>query len=194
MKKQITALSCGIFKREIEALVKSGKLDLSIRFLDSMLHMAPARLETLMEKNIDKLKGEPTIMIYGDCHPTMYQMDEKSNVSKVAGMNCCEIILGKKKYQALRAQGAFFLLPEWTQRWESVFKKHLGFNQESAKTFMAEMHSTLIYLDTGVWPVPQKKLEAVSQFCGLPIEIMPVDLDHLLSAILDATRTVNHGA
>lgn len=183
-------IACGIFKKEIEALISNGKLDHSFRFLDSMLHMAPAKLESQMKKNIDDLEDSQTVMVYGDCHPTMYQMDEKSNVCKVAGMNCCEIILGKRTYKSLRAQGAFFLLPEWTRRWEEVFKNHLGFNKESARAFMGEMHSKLIYLDTGVTPIPEKTLAAASKFCGLPVEIMKVDLNQLLKVIIDATRNV----
>lgn len=187
-KKQIQAISCGIFKREIEELIRSGKLHLPHRFLDSMLHMKPALLEDELQKKLTEAESDQIVLIFGDCQPRMSEMNSNPDIYRVTGMNCCEILLGKKKYYQLRSEGAFFLLPEWTERWEEVFQKHLGFNSETAKEFMGEMHTKLLYLDTGVIPVPQETLHAIGQFCGLPIEILKTDLNHLLSEILEAEK------
>ena len=39
-------VACSVFRDELEALRKRGELDLPVRYLDSMLHMRPKRLET----------------------------------------------------------------------------------------------------------------------------------------------------
>ena len=191
-KGHIRGIACGIFKKEIESLVQKGLIDQSFKYLDSMLHMSPAKLEIQIEKHITHLKDKKILIVYGDCQPSMTSMNKRPNICRVSGMNCCEIILGKKEYKRLRSQGAFFLLPEWTLRWEEVFKKQLGFNQENARSFMRELHTKLIYLDTGVSPVPEKALMAASTFCNLPFEIMSVDLSHLLKVVLDAIERLNH--
>jgi len=182
-KKQISILSCGIFKKEIEMLKKSGDLDIPFTFLNSMLHMTPEKLEKILAGETGKREGDRLILLYGDCQPRMHELNEKKNINRVSGINCCEIILGSVLYKKLRLEGAFFLLPEWTRRWEEVFKKHLGFNKESAFDFMQEMHTKLIYIDTGVGEIPEKTLKDISDFCGLPYEILSVSLDALLSAI-----------
>ena len=51
---------------------------------------------------------------------------------------------------------------------------------------MREMHSKLIYLDTGTRPVPMKDLEDCSQYCGLPWEVLQVSLEPLRKCIQDA--------
>lgn len=180
----IQVLACGIFKRELEELIKTGQLSLPVAFTDSMLHMMPALLEYELQQNLaaQKTEHDQTILIYGDCQPRMVEMTNQPNVCRVEGMNCCEIILGQDLYHSLRSEGVFFLLPEWTERWEEVFKTHLGFSEHTAKSFMGEMHSKLLYLDTGIVPVPEKALQAAADFCDLPYEIMKVDLQELLKA------------
>ena len=184
---KIEGVSCGIFKREIEALVRSGRLDIPFTFIDSMLHMVPAQLEEKLKKTLPKRSGgRKIVLVYGDCQPSMIEMSARPDICRVFGMNCCEILLGKNRYGQLRREGIFFLLPEWTEKWKDVFQLHMGFNRENARNFMKEMHTKLLYLDTGVIPVPYLTLEELSDFCGLPFETMKVDLDQLLKAIIDA--------
>ena len=180
---EIECLACGIFKREMAELSRLGKLTIPCRFLDSMLHMMPTLLEEQLGKVIQTAEKNSFILVYGDCQPRMFELDAKPNIQRVEGMNCCEIILGRTRYRELRAQGVFFLLPEWTERWEEVFQTYLGFNHQNAKTFMQEMHSELLYLDTGVCPVPEETLMKVADFCGLPYSVMPVSLVYLHEAI-----------
>lgn len=186
----IEAIACGIFRREIEELIRSGRLTLPCAFLDSMLHMMPALLACRLEETLAGKNHGQVVLVYGDCHPRMFEFRSGDNICRTVGMNCCEIILGREKYRELRDEGAFFLLPEWTERWAEVFQQSLGFNADTAKVFMGELHTRLIYLDTGVIPVPHGDLHTAAEFCGLPVEIMSVTLDHLLKTIIDATDTL----
>ena len=42
-----TCIACSIFRREIEALQAISPLDMSVRYLGSMLHMVPKQLEVV---------------------------------------------------------------------------------------------------------------------------------------------------
>ncbi len=188
MENRIKGIACGIFRKEIEELIRIGKLDIPFDYLNSMLHMVPARLEYDIKNQIEKSSGEEIVLLYGDCQPGMSDLCRNGNICRVPGINCCEIILGKARYNELREDGAFFLLPEWTGRWEEVFKKHLGFNERSIKEFMNEMHSKIIYIDTGVQSIPEKTLVDISAFCGLSVEIHEVGLDNLLSVVIETLK------
>jgi hypothetical protein len=48
---------------------------------------------------------------------------------------------------------------------------------------MNEMHTKLIYLNTGVSPVPTATLDAIAEYLSLPVEIFDIDLTHLRDAI-----------
>jgi len=83
-------------------------------------------------------------------------------------------------------------MPEWALSWRQIFVGQLGLLGPCAKTFMQEMHSRMIYLDTGLVPVPHATLLEASEFLGLPVEILPVSLDPLLSSLRQAAQSVDH--
>jgi hypothetical protein len=192
---KIACLVCGVFRMEIEALVKQGKLDCDIITLDSMLHMKPAKLEQEMGQVIVAGPNNRFLLLYGDCHPHMHEMQSKINVSRVAGINCCEILLGSAVYRKMQKEQAFVFFPEWTHRWKEVFRNELGFeNSEVARAFMREYQKRLVYVDTGVIPVPDEALREISDYFGMPVEILPVSLDILLQGINNALRKFTRAA
>lgn len=183
-------VSCSIFRREIEELRASGRLDLPVHFLDSMLHMVPAKLESTLQESLDAIRAadpdRKVVIAYGDCCGHMETYESRPGTARTEGINCCEIILGSETYRRLRKEGVFFLMPEWTLAWKDVFVEQLGLLGPNAKTFMREMHTRLVYLDTGLVPVPHGTLREASEFLGLPYEIMNVPLDSLLASLKQA--------
>jgi hypothetical protein len=104
-------------------------------------------------------------------------------------MNCVEIFLGRETYRKLRSEGVFFLLPEWTYKWERIFKELLGFSDQGvAREFMNEMHSRFIYVNTGVQPVPHEILRQISEYFNLPLEVIDIELIHLENAIRNSLK------
>jgi hypothetical protein len=187
--KKITCLACGVFKNEIEALARQGKLDLDIVTLESMLHMKPALLEQEMGQALEASPNDTFLLLYGDCHPRMREMQNKENVSKVVGINCCEIFLGKEAYRTLQREEAFIFLPEWTLRWQEVFTMELGFEDpQAAQEFMKEYRKKLVYIDTGVMPIPESILQDISAFFDMPVEILHISLDVLSKGIQNTLR------
>lgn len=184
-KTSIPIIACSIFKKEIKSLIESGQITGSFTFVSSDLHMVPQQLDKVLEKLIT-----PTsLLCYGTCYSRMTEQQNKRPIHQVIGLNCCEIFLGRETYQKLRAEGAFFLLPEWTMKWEHIFKDLLGFsNSELASQFMTEMHTKFIYLNTGISTIPMDTLEAVRQYFSLPVEIIDIDLVHLKSAIAEGLK------
>jgi hypothetical protein len=180
-------VACSIFKREIEALQASGQFSLPVAYLNSMLHMVPVQLEQRLQEALASARAEvrePAVLIaYGDCCGHMERFAAVPGTARTAGINCCEIILGPEAYRRLRREGAFFLMPEWAVNWKKVFVSQLGLLGPCAREFMQEMHTRLIYLDTGILPVPERELAEASAFMGLPVEILPVSLEPLRIAL-----------
>lgn len=168
----------------------------TVRYLSSMLHMRPVELASNLATALGTQNHEePMVIIYGDCCMMMEQFEQIPGVARTKGANCCELILGKDLYTAMIRDGVFFLLPEWTHRWEEVFTRELGLSKENATDLMQDMHTRLVYLDTGVIPVPRNEIIRCSSFCGLPYEIMTVSCDHLKILIDNAvSRAESHGA
>jgi hypothetical protein len=187
--KKITCLACGVFRMEIEFLVRQGKLDCDIITLESMLHMKPAKLEQKMCRVMEAVPNDRFLVLYGDCQPRMHEMQVMENVSKVIGINCCEILLGREVYRILQKGQAFIFLPEWTLRWKEIFAHELGFeNPDVAQAFMREHRKRLVYVDTGVMPVPGETLQEISAFFGMQLEILHISIDILLQGINNALQ------
>jgi len=188
-------ISCSIFRKEIEALQASGQLDLPVEFLNSMLHMVPAKLEVRLSEALGSARAQDperdVVMAYGDCCGHMDTFEAEPGTTRTEGINCCEIILGRAAYRKLRKEGAFFLMPEWALSWKQIFLGQLGLLGPCAKSFMQEMHSRMIYLDTGLVPIPHAALQEASEFLGLPVEVLPVSLDPLLASLQQAARLSN---
>lgn len=181
-------IACSIFKNEIEFLIEKGKLNTHFIYVDSELHMEPQKLNQVLEKMI----RPDCLFCYGDCHSRMIQQENSGLIERVNGLNCVEIFLGKETYRKLRKEGAFFLLPEWTLKWERIFKELLGFHsQELAGQFMNDLHKKLIYVNTGVYEVPVKILEDISRYFSMPVEVIEIDLIHLENAIKNGLKNIH---
>lgn len=187
MPEKPVCIACSIFKRELLRLKREKLFDLSIIFVDSMLHMQPCVLQQKLTRHIreKRAEGRKVILVFGDCSPCMDQMVEAQSVCRTTGQNCFAILLGKTEYKKKIREGVFFLLPEWVVNWREIFKKGLGLEfQDTAQAFMQSMHTGFLYLDTGLQPVPHQALQEISEFCGLPVTIHKVALDDFRESLL----------
>jgi len=181
-------VACSIFRKEIESLQASGELHLDLRYLPSMLHLEPQRLEQCLTHSIarEHEQGHEVILAFGDCCAHMLELTQRETQGRTRGINCCEILLGSERYRTMRREGVFFLLPEWTLIWRRMLQEKFGFGEENARSFMRDMHTRIVYLDTGLSPQPLEELAELAQFTGLPVEILPVTLENLLASLKSA--------
>lgn len=189
--KDVLAITCGIFQAEMAALAPRFPR-LRLVFADSMLHMRPDLLQDRIDVLLMEHPADKVLFIYGDCTPRIVELCREPGFAKTAGINCCEILLGREEYRRLRKSGAFFFLPEWTLRWRDVFERELGFARgRGAEDMLREVHSHFIYLDTGVLPVPVAVLDEISRELGLPMQELSVGLSCLEQKISAALETLD---
>jgi hypothetical protein len=183
-QQNLVIIACSIFKYELEYLVETGKINIPIVYLNSMLHMHPKQLQKLLDAKIEEYKNFKIILMYGDCHARMIDYEEKTNVVRTPGINCCEIMLGTQEYKKIRNDGAFILLPEWADRWKEAFIDYMGFKTSKAiRPFMSEMHKKIVYVDTGFQEKNSPLFNEISDFLGLPLEIYSSSIDELEKVI-----------
>ena len=185
-EKNAVICCCSVLLNEVDTLRLTCWPDWKLHHLTSMLHMRPTVLSQTLNEYLQVEKGNRVVLVYGDCCPDMEQIEHMPGVARTMGVNCCELLLGKEVYKSLIREGVFFLLPEWTWRWEDVFTRELGLSPENARAFMQEMHKKFVYLDTGIVLVPYGHIRDISHYCGLPYEILPISGNHLQAQIQDA--------
>jgi hypothetical protein len=188
-EQKIKCISCSIFKDILEEVMKKNNLNIELNYVSSMLHMYPEKLEISLNKKLEKIKeDEKTLLLFGDCHPHMHEMEIENQIVRMPGINCIEMLLEKKEYRKLRKEGAFFLLPEWTHRWREVFMEELGLSEEVAKGFFKDCHTKLVYIDTKVNEIPLQIINDISEFTGLPYEILEIDYEVISDRIKDLIK------
>lgn len=190
---QTVLIACSVLQAEIDSLCRSRWPSLRVRYLSSMLHMYPQNLDDQLQAAVaaEMVSGLKIVLVYGDCCPAMADLAESSGIARTKGGNCCELLLGREEYRRLEHVGVFFLLPEWARRWREIFRIELGLTHDNARGLMRDMHTRLMYLDTGILPVPEEDLAACSEYVGLPYEIASISLDNLALAIESACAISN---
>jgi len=183
-------LSCSIFKNEIEALQEEGLLNCEAKYLNSMLHLNPAKMEVLLGKEILEQGDNSIVLIYGDCCPAMHDFSNKANVECTRGRNCCELLLGKETYLKFLKDGAFFLMPEWVERWKEVFLTYMKLNKSSAVDMMGHLHKYFLYLDSGKVTIPVETLNEISDYFELPWKVEKIDIKKNFLKILRKTMEI----
>jgi hypothetical protein len=150
-----------------------------------MLHLHPNKLEVLLEQKLDDNKHFNIILLYGDCHARMVDYENRPNISRIQGINCCEIFLGREIYREMRKEGDFILLPEWSDRWKEAFVDYMGFNNaKMSRLFMNDLHKKIVYVNTGFQKINHGLLDEISEYFGLPLEIIDISISEFEKIVL----------
>jgi len=180
-------ISCGIFREELEYLIKEGKLDRKVIFLDAALHVNFDKLKSELVEALEENSGKKQKLkvLYGYCHPEMRQIMESYSANRIEASNCLEAMIGAEETQRLDSEAkTFFLSAGWANHWEEMFiqgTKDFNFDFKS----MFGSFKRIVVLDTGIIPIDEGKILKFSEFTKLPVERKQITLDHLLSLIRD---------
>lgn len=195
MTPQTVWLSCGVLRAELEALHQRGLISGERCYLDSMLHMDPPRLERTLQGTLEQYpQGSCLVLVYGDCCSRMLDLVRNYPVGRTDAINCAQLLVGRERYRQLMRENAFLVLPEWALRWQEVMQTELGLSPTVARDLMQEHRGMLVYLDTGLLPVPEQELNAFAAYSGLAWRIEQVPLDSMLTLLLAAERVAQQRA
>ncbi|MBN2874304.1 MAG: DUF1638 domain-containing protein [Spirochaetales bacterium] len=183
MAGRIALIACGVFAPELRIIDRELRAQFEPLCIDSLLHLDPVELDRRIRDSLPA-DGSPAILLYGDCSPFVIERGSGPGRARTRGSNCSEIMLGSERYRELRRAGAFFVLPEWVDRWEDIFKVKLGFKDaELARSLMADTMKRVVYLDTGSLDPPLDTLKAISEYLGLPLEVEYTGVAHLEASL-----------
>ncbi|HNV71183.1 MAG TPA: DUF1638 domain-containing protein [Candidatus Ozemobacteraceae bacterium] len=181
----LEVISCSVVRPELEHLRQSGEFPYPVSYIDSEMHMRPQELGQTIGRRLQTLlrAGKRVLLVYGDCHAAMVDMEQSPRVSRTEALNCVELLISKQQRREWLERRFFFLLPEWLERWESILLRLPGMTREQCIDLFHREHRGLVYLDTGVIPTPTVNLLQCSETLALLYEILPTGLDHFRSVL-----------
>ncbi len=187
-------VSCSVLKNELEALVKSGDIDVDLSFYSMNLHSDYDALEKSLRRKIEesltRSKGKVIVFMGDYCldQEKMKALLAEYNVSKVDALNCIDCLLGGKgKFlEADRKQERLFLSPGWIRYFLQKKNSKAGKEYEEVFRNMFSCLSGIVLLDSlGDLSNHEKEIEEIRSFTRLPIvEKINVGLENFKNVIL----------
>lgn len=187
-EEKITLIGCGILKKEINWLAKKNHWQLHTSFLDSALHSDFEKLHKGLTLSIKKHSNEDFIVFYGTCHPLMDNIMHNANCTRTRGQNCVEILLGHHLFTDELSNGAYFLMEDWSLRWDIIMTKTFGNNMEVTRQIFQEDRKYLLGINTPCSGNFTKQAEYAAQSVGLPLKWITVGLDNLQLVLESAIK------
>ena len=186
--KPLLILGCGIFAKEIAALIEKNHWAAETAFLDSALHNYLDKLARGLTGSLAKRRDREVVVFYGCCHPLIDRMVAEAGCRRVVGQNCVEMLLGRQRFDAELEQGAFFLLEEWALRWPVITRELYGRNPEILREIFGGDRSYMLAVRTPCSDDFTRAAEAAAETVGLPLRWTDSGLEHLETVLADAIR------
>lgn len=176
--KKPLLLGCGILKKEVIYLCNKNNWDIDFVFLDSALHCDFKKLEVSLRKALEANENRRIIVTYGTCHPLMDKILSKFGASRISGQNCIEMLLGREYFMTELIKGAFFLLEEWANRWETIiFKTYATYKLEVRREIFKIDRSFFLAVKTPCSGDFTVQAEHIASQMQVPLKWTDISLD-----------------
>ena len=185
---RLILIACGIFRKEIELLVRKNRWTVKTRFLDSSLHVDFNKLSAALTSSLSRCREDTPLVVYGACHPRMETILADANAARTPGQNCVEIVLGRDRFTEEISKGAFFLFEDWAKRWEYTGFAPFNNSPDIMREIFQDAHKYLLAIRTPCSGNYKEEAENVSRLVGLPLFWTDVGLEHLEQTL---SRSIN---
>ncbi len=183
-------IGCGIFRREINQLIKKNNWLINTAFIDSALHMDLDILKKSLCSELEKHTCSEKFVFYGECHPVMNDILQNAKTFRTEGQNCAEILLGNSLFTLELSMGAFFLFEDWASRWKTIFKKVFGDNKDIVMQIFHEDRKYILAVKTPYSGNFTKEAEEIAQYVDLPLCWLDVTLNNLEMVLLSSINQI----
>ncbi len=184
---RLLLMGCGILKKEVCYLIDKNNWPVDTMFFDSALHCEFDKLSRCLTTELSRHAERDVVVFYGACHPLMERMLAEAHTFRAEGQNCVDMLIGNELFTRELLAGAFFLMEEWSRRWESILSKTFGTqNWEVIREIFGDDRKYLLCLRTPCSGDFSREAEEAGRLVGLPLRWMDVELDHLEAVLAEA--------
>jgi len=135
-----------------------------------------------------------TIVIGGSCiHSDRSTLGDNSALTFYELDYCMELIFNKESIRHFIEKRYYLVSNGWLSNYREQIL-NWGFDADTAKKFFSESSDKIMLLDTGISGEDLTQIKALSEYMGLPYEILPVGLSHcrhIIGSIIHQWREDN---
>ena len=180
-------IACGVFRPELERVSRELDFPVQVHYLGSGLHVDFDLLEEALKRELESCSDcQGIIVLYGECHPKIHEILAPYKAELIDCQNCIDAFLTRDGVARMSKGGLYFYLsPGWVECWREIFSS-LNWSQEEARLQLGPFKG-FIFLDTlDNADEHEPELMQFLDYTLLPYDVVPVDLGHFKSLILDA--------
>src|SRR6202521_1072937 len=192
-------VTCGALGAEVKDIVDRRGWDVDIYGVSALLHLYPARIVAELREKLVTLRPryERLVVVYGDCGMggRLEALLEEVGAVRVRGPHCYEMLAGEDLFHQVSEDrpGTFFLTDWLVRNFDRAVIRGLGLDRDpELKTMVFGNYEALMYLRQMPNPRLAEKAEKISEYLGLPLEIVDVglgDLEDRLAELVEARPT-----
>lgn len=182
-------IACGVFQDEIEKIASDLGFPFEAHYLDPGLHVDFDQLAAALKAELEMCRDcEGIVVAYGECHPRIMEILSPYKAALMDCQNCVDAFITRKGLEAKAKQGLYFYLsPGWIKCWRDIFGR-MNWSREETRLQLGSFKGA-VFMDTlNNAENHYQDLVKFLDYTLLPFQIMPVDLNHFKSLIMDARR------
>jgi uroporphyrinogen decarboxylase len=187
-----TLVSCSIFRPYLDGMEWQGAGPDRTILVDSVLHVVPDELDTILSSIIDYERGQGrrVLVAYGDCTSHLVERCQGPGVRRVPMANCCAILVGPERYRALRRGEIFAFLPEWAGRWRSILQASTGGDSATSHEIFRFTNRGLVFLESEQARISAERREEIATALALPASVERVTGQSLQAELRSALQVL----
>ena len=185
----ISILSCGVFEPELNKILddiskeKLFKEDINVKYLPFGLHTNLDKLKSVITNNLDNLKSDKIILLYGSkCHYMFHEfLKDYNNLITFQDSNCIELILEDKIKD--NNDNNLYITPGWVLKFDELNKFINAVDVYDIRQHYGQ-YDNIIIGDTDVCEFTDDMIFDLFEKIQVPIDIQKVDINNFKSKIL----------
>lgn len=183
MQQSRILIACKIVEKELLAVLAPAERE-QVIWIDAALHADLARLEEELKRALSKADGldkKVRILFGGGCHPDIDRMLMERGVKPPPFKNCIEALLGERAKE-LEKNHTMIMTPGWVRAWPGIMEA-LGWSEVDVRINLGRYERILV-IDPGLEPLTDEETLLFFDLVQVPIEIEPLQLDHLRKVVV----------
>ncbi|MFH0736340.1 MAG: HAMP domain-containing sensor histidine kinase [bacterium] len=196
MEQKLCLIVCSSFVSEVRYIINTGYYpDVIIKSVKSNCTVKKPRLDTI-DTIIKIYSSEYSKVVFIGSSCAVGKKEKYKgyhNIEIILMGQCFELILNKSTIEHYISTKNYIVSNGWLKDYEKYIIEW-GFDPATAKRFFKETADNVLLLDTGLPGNYLPQLEALTEYIGLPYEILPVGLSYcklLIDSIVFQWREEN---
>ena len=177
MKKLGVAI-CSFIAPEVHHILKNGDYpDVELISFKGYCLRSKMNENCILKSLKSSCQHVDDIMLIGSSCVQPTYTKEITNLTAVELKQCFELYINREVIEHYTTKGYYIVTSGWLKNYKKQIQEW-GFEPDMAKKFFSESLKKIIYLDTQISNDFLPKLQAVSEYMGLPYDTLPVGISH----------------